>query len=127
MNVKLTSTIAAVVIGLSAFAGSAVADERVEHYEAKPSETLEEAVKNFAEYNKKVAEVLKKDELTASDLERIHELSYTIEIALAKINDGMCSLPQTLERLHLASEEHNADEVRGVGEVYLETAQTVVP
>jgi len=76
---KLTAFVTAIVFAASAFAGPVLADE-VQHYRAKPSETLEEAVNNFSEYNKLLSEVLAKDE--------------------AKL--------------------------RGVGQVYLEIAQTVV-
>jgi len=124
---RMAGIFIAAMIALAALTTSALADERVEHYRAKPSDTLEQAVKNFSEYNKKVAKILGKDQLSVSDMERIHEYSYTIEVALAKINDSLSSLAATLERVHLATEAHNADEVRGVGEVYLETARTVVP
>lgn len=123
---RLATGLAAFVIGAGVFTGAAVADERVEHYEAKPSKTLEEAVTNFSEYNERLAEILEKDELSIDDLERIHQLTYTLEVALAKINENMNALPATLERLHLSSEAHNADEARGVGSVYLETAQSVI-
>jgi len=108
------------------FATAATADE-VQHYAPKQSETLEEAVANFAEYNGLVRQVLAKDDLTVADMERIHELTYTLEIALAKINEHFSDLPVTLENLHLASEDHDAAKMRGIADVYLETAETVVP
>ena len=108
--------------------GPAMGDEdQVQHYAPKPSETLADAVANFSEYNRLVEEVLAKDELTDMDMERIHELTYTIEVALAKINETMGALPVTLEDLHLASEARNVDRLRGTGGVYLENAQTVIP
>jgi len=118
-----------VAVGILALGGAlaVTAQEAVDHYEAKPSETLEEAVANFSEYNGLLADVLAKEELTGSDMERVHELTYTLEVALAKINATMEDLPATLESLHLASEAHNPAEVRGVGGAYLEVAQTVVP
>jgi small-conductance mechanosensitive channel len=124
-NMKIAALAAAAAFGLAAFAGPANADE-VDHYEAKPSETLEQAVENFTEYNQRLAEIMAKDELTGDDMERIHQLTYTLEVALAKINEEMAALPETLERLHLSSEAHNQADARGAGEVYLETAQTVV-
>ncbi len=122
---KLTAMATAAVLGLVTVAAPTMADD-VDHYAAKPSETLEEAVKNFSEYNERLADILAKDELSADDLEGIHQLTYTLEVALAKINEEMADLPETLERLHLASEAPNAAEAQGVGKVYLETAQTVV-
>ncbi len=105
----------------------AVATEEIDHYEAKPSRTLEEAVANFIEYNAKLAAIMAREDLTVADMEEIHQLTYTLEVALAKINDVMQALPVTLEELHLASESHNVAKVRGVGSVYLENAQTAVP
>jgi len=82
---------------------------------------------NFPQYNGLLREILAKDELTVADRERVHELTYRIEIALAKINEHFSDLPVTLENLHLASEDHDAAKTRGIGKVYLETAETVVP
>lgn len=97
-----------------------------EHYDAVPSETLEDAVKNFTEYNARLAEVMGKEDLTDADMERIHELTYTLEEALAKIAETVEGLPVTLENLHLASEARDVAKVRGVGQVYLEDAQAIV-
>jgi len=100
----------------------------VTHYAAKPSETLAEAVANFSEYNALLAEVMARPTLTDSDLERIHELTYTLETALARINAAMADLPERLERVHLASEGHEApDRVRALVRTYLDPARTVIP
>jgi len=108
--------------------GPAMAEEeQFQHYAPKPSETLAEAVANFSDYNRLLAEVLAKDDMTDTDMERIHQLTYTLEVALAKINERMTALPVTLEEVHLASEARNADRLRGAGGVYLENAQTVIP
>lgn len=105
----------------------ALADDRIEHFEGEPSETLEEAVKNFSEYNKKLAFILEKDGLTNQDIVEVHQLTYTLENALAKINDEMEELAETLEELHLASEKADGEKVKNKGTSYLNTAQTVIP
>lgn len=107
---------------LSAMATLALAEDGVSHYEALPSETLEQALENFNTYNAKVAEVLASEDLGVQDMEEIHQYTYTIEIALAKINEELGALPVVLERLHISSEGGNVHELRAVGEVYLETA-----
>ncbi|RBI86155.1 hypothetical protein DRV85_05200 [Rhodosalinus halophilus] len=113
--------IATAALGLSALAAHADEGE-VQHYAVVPSETLEQALANFAEYNAKVREVLAREDLTVADMEEIHEYTYTIEVALAKINEELGALPETLEALHLASEAHEPDEVRSLAETYFETA-----
>lgn len=61
------------------------AEERPDHFKGKPSETLEQAVANFSEYNGKLADLLAKDALSPQDLHQVHELTYTLENALEKI------------------------------------------
>jgi len=126
MNMKLTGLLAALTLGLAAFVGTANADEKVQHYEPKPSETLEEAVQNLSEYNKLMADVLSREDLSDADMEEVHQLTYTLEVALAKINEEMGGIAATLEEVHLASEERNQAKLRGAGEVYLEVTNTVV-
>jgi len=126
MNMKLTGLLAALTLGLAAFVGTANADEKVQHYEPKPSETLAEAVQNLSEYNKLMADVLSREDLSDADMEEVHQLTYTLEVALAKINEEMGGIAATLEEVHLASEERNQAKLRGAGEVYLEVTNTVV-
>ncbi|WP_034491444.1 DUF6746 family protein [Afifella pfennigii] len=120
-----TTLAAGAVFALLATASSIAAEDKVEHYAAVPSETIEEAVDNFVEYNAKVRDVLSRDPLAVADMEEIHEYTYTIELALAKINEEFGALAATLETLHLASEAYNEEEVRGVAEVYFETADAL--
>ncbi len=117
----IRSLIATAALGLSALAATADEDD-VQHYAIEPSETLEQALTNFTEYNAKVRDVLEREDLSVADMEEIHEYTYTIEAALAKINEEFGALPETLEALHLASEAHDADEVRSLAETYFETA-----
>jgi hypothetical protein len=119
----IAATAGAAALGL----GTAATADEVVHYAPKQSDTLAEAAANFAEYNGLMRQVLAGDELTVADMERVHELTYTLEIALAKINEHFSDLPETLETLHLASEAHDAAKLRGISDVYLETAETVVP
>lgn len=126
LGVKKTS--GAIVLAI-VLAGSAPAmsDDRVEHYEGKTAESLEEAVGHFSEYNAKLSEALQKDELTGEDLETIHELTYTLENALAIIREDLAELADTLEAVHLASETHDPEDTKKHGAAYLEAARTVIP
>lgn len=123
---KRTVLMIAMAFGFASFMGAALADEKFQHYEPKPSETLEEAVNNLSEYNGLMTEVLDREELSDDDMEQIHQLTYTLEVALAKITEEMSGVAATLEEVHLASEERNEAKLRGNAQVYLETTQTVV-
>lgn len=117
---RIAATLLAVSMGIAA---PVKADDDVTHYTAQPSDTMQEAVENFVTHNALMQEVLAKDELSIADMERVHELTYTIEIALARINEELGALPVVLEEVHLASEGDNPDALRDAAEVYLETAR----
>jgi hypothetical protein len=60
-------------------------------------------------------------------LAQIHELTYTLENALEKIDREMQTLTKTLEALHVASETADFGGTRSQGEAYLATARKLVP
>jgi len=127
INLSRTSlaVVPALILGL-AVATASLANDRVEHYEAKSTATLEEAVANFAEYNDKLAAILEQEGLEGADFEAIHELTYTLENALERMREDMAGLADTLETLHLASEDHDEAVAREQGAAYLTTARTLV-
>lgn len=104
-----------------------LADERPDHYEGKPSPTLPIAVRNFSEANTELETLLANSDLSGSDLGRVHELTYTLEVALQKIDDELDVLANTLESVHQASEKAQAGAVRKQGSAYLETARQLIP
>lgn len=99
--------------------------DRPQHFEGKEAETLEQALKNFAEYNKKLRKLLKQDELSAQEMQKVHKLTYTLENALGKMDEEIDGLKENLEAVHLASERADEDTVRGKGEAYLSTAREI--
>lgn len=108
-----------------AVAGGAVAEERPSHFRGLAAPDLNTAVANFSEYNNRLEKVLA-SELTDADLATVHELTYTLENALEKINIDLEELAEILERVHIASETANRDALKEVGPVYLSTARTVI-
>jgi len=93
--------------------------------EAVPSNTLAEAVSNFSAYNAQLDQALNQ-ELTAERMAHIHELTYTLKVALERINEEMDGLTDTLEEIHISSEAQDADELKAYGADYLKTARTVI-
>lgn len=99
--------------------------DTIEHFKGKPAENLEVAVSNFNRYNQRLETLLKKDSLTADDVTKVHELTYTLENALAKINEELNKLADTLEDVHKASEKYDADAVQQHGDTYMEVINTI--
>lgn len=98
---------------------------RSSHFEPIPSETLTEAVRNFSEYNGKLEEILAGpvDDGAIAD---IHQITYTLENALGKINAELAALAEKLEELHIASEKLDRDKVILHGSDYLDVSKQVI-
>lgn len=109
---------------LAAMSWSAQAEDRLDHYQGKPADTLEQAIANFAEGNRELRQLLE-GKVSDADLARVHELSYTLENALGKMNKEMKVLAMLLEQVHLASETAKAETVQGSGRAYLEIVDTL--
>jgi hypothetical protein len=104
---------------------NAMADERPDHFKGKPADTLQQAVSNFSEYNQKLKNLLAA-ELTPQSMAEIHQLTYTIEVALEKIHTETGKLKVTLEDVHIASEHLDMATAKRSGDAYIEAAQTLV-
>lgn len=121
MSIRTKAALALLLGSLAGFAGAD--DDRVEHYKGEPAETLEQALSNFTEYNARLARILEKESLTAADMNDIHQLTYTLENALGRIDEEVDNLEEVLESVHLASERGEEETVRGDGQSYLSTAR----
>lgn len=122
-SVLLTATLAMLSFVPATFASGP--GEKYTHYKGKPSETLPDAVRNFSEYNAKLGAILK-GKVDDGAMAEVHELTYTLENALGKMNEEMAKLAETLEQLHLASEKLDRDAVIRHGNEYLSVSKEVV-
>jgi vacuolar-type H+-ATPase subunit I/STV1 len=122
------SLIALAVVLVLTLAPSAFASgpgERYDHFKGKVSETLPEAVQNFSEYNTKLEAILNR-EIDDNALHEVHELTYTLENALQKINEELAALAEKLEEVHVASERMDRDAVLRHGRDYLRVSRQIV-
>lgn len=119
----ILSPVLAVLVAL----GSTVhAEERPDHFKGLEPETIEQAVQNFSEYNRRLDALLTGEGLSPADLSKVHEMTYTLENALAFINEELGQLAVSLEEVHIASEEAGADEVKAKGQSYLGKATRII-
>lgn len=88
--------------------------ERVEHYAAVQPQNETEALVQLAEKTNAVAAIMANDELTDSDLEAIHEVTYSLETAVDKLRETQTeaseakldAVDEAVQALHYASENH---------------------
>jgi|SRR5690554_957578 len=106
------------VIAMSACLALPAMAHRVDHFEGKPAETLNDALSSFSEYNRLLEERLS-GELSDDDLATIHQLTYTLENALEKINQELSELAEVLEEVHVASENFDREALVAPATEYL--------
>jgi len=100
-------------------------DQQVQHYKAEPAPNLKAAVENLRDYNRKLEQHLDQ-EMTVENMEKIHQLSYTLENALKRMDKDLENIASVLEGMHLASEARNQDKVEGNAETYLENMNMIL-
>ena len=97
-------------------------DERIDHYEGHTFETEIEAFDALKNKTEDVAKILSAETLDDQKMEQIHEISYIMEDAVAKIKNSasfdFSKLSENLETLHLASEDHEAEKLRNAFKAY---------
>ncbi|BAZ93694.1 hypothetical protein TspCOW1_13240 [Thiohalobacter sp. COW1] len=120
-TLKMAVLFSALAVSVPAFA-----DDRPGHYEGEPAETLEQAVANFSEYNRRLETILGQGELSSRDLHEIHQITYTLENALERLEEEVEELAEVLEEVHLASENADAETVQSKGRDYLETSRQII-
>ncbi|MGX5915397.1 DUF6746 family protein [Aliidiomarina sp. Khilg15.8] len=125
MNIKGVLAVTAFLWGVNA-ADAEAADQRIEHYEAQSSESLQQALTNLQTYNDELQGILQGGELSDDDMVAIHELTYTLETALERLRNDLGDAAVTLEEVHLGSESMDEERVRDQGKRYLELLDQVL-
>ncbi|MFO7594605.1 MAG: DUF6746 family protein [Pseudomonadota bacterium] len=113
---------AAFTLGVLSFAVQA---ERIDHFKGKEAETLNEAYENLETGNRKLQKLME-GELTAETMAEIHQLTYTLENALQKIDSDIDRIAASLEAVHLATERNNTAVAREQGKRYLDLSREIV-
>lgn len=121
----MMTNIARVLAVTAMFWGAtATADnERMEHYEALPAESLEQAISNLKSHNQKLQTILQQSEISAENMVQVHELTYTLEVALQRLQLELSETADVLEEVHLGSETMDYERVREHGARYLQVME----
>lgn len=102
----------------ASFSVAAIA-EPVAHFDGKNFDTLGDAVSAFHQYNQRLERLVGQPELSAQDMSQIHELTYTLENAIERMQAELEVLAETLEEVHLASEANDAARIQKFAVPYL--------
>lgn len=116
--------LASVVASGVASTANASEDERYDHFEGDTSPTIEAALANLVEYNQKLQEAMEGG-LTPQEMAEIHQMTYTLENALKRLDEELEATAASLEEVHLASETMQGEVVSEQGRAYLEKVQKI--
>ncbi|WP_029654101.1 DUF6746 family protein [Marinobacter daepoensis] len=122
MKQSLILSVAALMFSLPL---AAEADDDYKHFKGEPSQTLEQAVANLSTYNRRLETALS-GELTPEAMNEVHQLTYTLENALGKLDDELEDIAERLEKVHKASERADPGTVKRQGSVYLEKSRVLL-
>ncbi|MCC5796061.1 MAG: hypothetical protein JJU48_01880 [Methylophaga sp.] len=119
---KKWGVIAGLVTALSFTFNPVIADDRVDHFKGLQAQNLSEAFAHISDYNQQLQELLNAD-LTPEAILQVHELTYTLENALERLETELDAWAEQLEELHLASEKFDAEAVKTEGDAYLSLSE----
>ncbi|CAM5223541.1 DUF6746 family protein [Alishewanella longhuensis] len=102
-----------------------LASDRPAHFKGEAVANTQQAMATLAEANAKLTTILA-GELNPTTMTEVHQLTYTLENALALIPAADDEIKEVLEEVHLGSETMDADRVRNNGEYYLQLAKKLV-
>lgn len=122
--IKEVLTVTALLWG--ATLSTASADQRQEHYQALPAESIEQAVSNLTSYNQELDALISQSELSDEDMVKIHELTYTLENALQRLQSELEGTAGVLEEVHLGSETMDNNRVLDNARRYLQSMNEIL-
>ncbi len=116
MKKLIILTLSVFALGLGGLNITAKADDEIDHYEGMEFKNNKEAMTSLLETTFKMASIAAEENLDVAKMEQIHETSYITEDAVAylakKSKYNLKPLAEKLEEVHIASEDHKADDLR---------------
>ena len=110
---------------LTGIALPTVASERPAHFQGTEITSAAQAKSILKQYNAKLAALLK-TELNPTSMTEIHQLTYTLENALAKLPAATDDIKAVLEEVHLGSESMDYQRVKTNAAAYLQQSQALL-
>lgn len=113
----------ATVVGIFSLASQpTLASDRPAHFKGETIANTQQALVTLTEANAKLGAILA-GELNPTTMTEIHQLTYTLENALALIPTADDEIKEVLEEVHQGSETMDTERVRNNGEYYLQLAK----
>ncbi len=104
----------------------AQAGEKYNHFPSLEAANTSAAFCNLAKFNQKLQAITNKKTLTAEDMVKVHELTYTLENAVIRLQKELDVIAVDLEKVHKASEHLKQDVIKNSGAKYLVATQLLL-
>ncbi|MFC3094566.1 hypothetical protein DRW07_13245 [Alteromonas sediminis] len=105
---------------------SAYAEEKYDHFPSLEAPDVATALCNIQTYNEKLAALTSAENIDTASMVKIHELTYTLENALARLKTTIAETAQALEEVHLASESIKADVIKKSAKTYFSGTEALL-
>lgn len=110
---------------LQAFS-NAHAGEKYNHFPSLDAPNSSVALCNLAKFNQNLQAITKKAEISPEDMVKVHELTYTLENAVIRLQKELDTIAVDLEKVHKASEHLNEQVIKDSGEKYLAATKILI-
>lgn len=95
------------------------------HFASLDSPTIQIAKCNLQAYNEKLDLITNKADITTLDMVKVHELTYTLEVALQRLSKELVVAAEELEKVHKASESMSDEVVKEAAKKYSKLANAL--
>ena len=95
----------------------------VDHYKGKPSPNLQSALCHLQSHDTDLQAMVSNETMKVEDLAKLHQMTYTMEVALQKVQEELVKAAESLEKVHKASEVLAGDKVKSAASEYLNITQ----
>ncbi|MFT6311201.1 MAG: hypothetical protein ACJAQS_001572 [Porticoccus sp.] len=102
------------------------AEEKYNHFPSLKPSDLQTAFCNIQTYNEKMTAITIKENLSAQDMVKVHELTYTLENSVNFFKATLEDVSVNLEKVHRASEKLDQEVIKSSGQKYLETTSLLL-
>lgn len=119
---KLKSVLFGFAVSAMLSSASVIAAD-VDHFKGAEAKDLNTALCNLKAFDEKLQLIANKSKLKLEDLAEVHQLTYTLEVALQKIQADINQAAIDLETVHKSSERAEFDNVKQASEAYLKTTK----
>ena len=122
MKKFLTSSVAILLLT----APTLFAGEEYDHFPALEATNTTVAICNLNSFNASLQAILNKPQISVEDMVKVHELTYTLENAVQRLQQDLVVIAEDLEKAHKASEALQQESVRASGNAYLSALELLL-